>query len=48
MSNACDYETWTREKGTLNSGKEIGELKAIFDEVFAGTPTELMCIYGTL
>ena len=46
MSNACDYETWTREKGTLNSRKEIGELKAIFDEVFAGTSTELMCIYG--
>ena len=46
MSNACDYETWTREKGTLNSKKEIGELKSIFDEVFSGTSTELMCIYG--
>ena len=46
MSNACDYETWTREKGLLNSRKEIGELKSIFDEVFMGTSTELMCIYG--
>jgi len=46
MSNACDYETWSPEKGTLNSRKEIGELKSIFDEVFSGTSTEIMCIYG--
>ncbi|MBE6688056.1 MAG: metallophosphoesterase [Ruminococcaceae bacterium] len=46
MSNACDYETWSHEKGTLNSRKEIGTLKAIFDEVFSGTSTVLMCIYG--
>ena len=46
MSNACDYETWSREKGTMNSRAEIEELKFIFDEIFSGTSTELMCIYG--
>lgn len=46
MSNACDYENGTRDGGTVISRKEIGELKAIFDEVFSGTTTELMCIYG--
>lgn len=46
MSNACDYETWSAEKGAENSRKEIEEFKLIFDEVFSGTTTQLMCIYG--
>jgi len=45
MSNACDYDG-THGGGAVLSRKEIGELKEIFDEVFAGTSTELMCIYG--
>ena len=45
MSNACDYDG-THGGGTVLSRKEIGELKEIFDEVFSGTSTELMCIYG--
>ncbi len=46
MSNACDYEGNVPGGGLACSRKEIEEFKVIFDEVFAGTETQLFTFYG--